>query len=213
MGPDCTLINILTRWEYHFMIPPRVESHAFISSREGKDGKKKRGYAIRFYLISRRPACVGNDSRRGLNPDRIRVVIGAAGGTKWLVLRHLDEALFSHFFAKRTMPLFLIGSSIGAWRFVVAAMPNPAEAIARFERAYCDQRYAAPPTTEEVTMVSRLILDEYIGDEGPARILIIHRTPATSKNTRQGGFHEIPRPRRGTARLLARRYFRGKRAR
>lgn len=54
----------------------------------------------------------------GIRPDDIKVVAGAAGGPKWLVLSHLDRAVFSSWLNFRRSPLFMIGSSIGttSWK-------------------------------------------------------------------------------------------------
>ena len=37
----------------------------------------------------------------GLDPDRVQVVAGAAGGPKWLVLYGLDRWLFGEYFKDR----------------------------------------------------------------------------------------------------------------
>ena len=38
----------------------------------------------------------------GLKPEMVRVVAGAAGGPKWLVLSRLDRAVFCEFFKQMT---------------------------------------------------------------------------------------------------------------
>ena len=63
------------------------------------------------------PAAMRIIQERGLRPQDIRVIAGAAGGPKWLVLSGLDRMIFGAWFPDRTAPLFLVGSSIGAWRF------------------------------------------------------------------------------------------------
>lgn len=107
----------------------------------------------------------------GLNPERIRVVTGAAGGPKWLVLGGLDRVLFGTFFRDRKNPLFLLGSSIGSWRFAAAAQKNSVSAIDRFEKAYLGQFYSRMPSTDEVSEASRKILDEYLDDRNIGEIL------------------------------------------
>jgi hypothetical protein len=79
----------------------------------------------------------------GLRPERIKVLAGAAGGPKWLVLHGLDRRLPS-FFAHRHEPLFTLGASIGAWRFLCAAIGDGA--LERFSQAYIEQRYDHKPT-------------------------------------------------------------------
>jgi hypothetical protein len=107
----------------------------------------------------------------GFNQDRISVLAGAAGGPKWLILGGIDRMLFGTIFQKRKRPLFMIGSSIGSWRFAALARKNQLEAIDRFERAYLDQFYTRVPTADEVTEVSQRILDSYLEDEAVAEVL------------------------------------------
>lgn len=80
---------------------------------------------------------------RGLRPQDIRVIAGAAGGPKWLVLSSLDRLIFGSWFEDRTAPLFLVGASIGAWRFAALSQRQPVARLDRFETAYIDQRYDA----------------------------------------------------------------------
>ncbi|OHD64229.1 MAG: hypothetical protein A2176_01000 [Spirochaetes bacterium RBG_13_51_14] len=107
----------------------------------------------------------------GLKPDRISVVAGAAGGPKWLVLGGIDRALFPGSFRNRKKPLFMIGSSIGSWRFAALAQNNQKEALDVFESAYLDQSYSRMPTAAEVTDVSQRILDSYVDDAKTDEIL------------------------------------------
>ncbi|MCJ8499231.1 patatin-like phospholipase family protein [Desulfatitalea alkaliphila] len=104
----------------------------------------------------------------GLRPDRIKVVAGAAGGPKGLVLHGLDLYLLD-FFAGRTAPLFLLGASIGAWRFLSTILG--AAALQRFTAAYTEQFYSRPPTPQEVSAQSRRILSGLMGHHAPAEAL------------------------------------------
>lgn len=107
----------------------------------------------------------------GLKPDRISVVAGAAGGPKWLVLRHLDRVLFSDWFKDRKAPLYMIGSSIGAWRFAGQCMADPKTALTDFESAYIHQAYAGKPSLEAVSRESARIQQTFLKDRGPWEIL------------------------------------------
>ena len=100
----------------------------------------------------------------GLKPEMVKVIAGAAGGPKWLVLNHLDRILFSSWFKMRTNPLFLLGSSIGAWRFAAASQNNHRKAIDRFQVEYLDQRYSSKPGPAEVTRETIRIMDSFIDD-------------------------------------------------
>jgi len=94
----------------------------------------------------------------------VKVIAGAAGGPKWLVLNHLDRVIFSSWFKMRTKPLFLLGSSIGAWRFAAASQNNHKKAIDRFQSGYLDQHYSSNPGPAEVTRETIRIMDCFIND-------------------------------------------------
>jgi hypothetical protein len=106
---------------------------------------------------------------QGLAPDDIEVIAGAAGGPKWLVLNGLDRAIFFQWFMSTPKPCFLIGSSIGGWRF--AAIAQGAEAYDRFEQAYIAQSYSAHPSPADVTRESARILDVFLDSAGVETIL------------------------------------------
>ena len=107
----------------------------------------------------------------GLKADDIDVITGAAGGPKWLVLGSLDRAVFGEFFRGRKRPLFMLGSSIGSWRFAAAARRDLLTALDRFEEAYLKQSFSASPSAREVTTVSRGVLDSYMDEEGVEEVL------------------------------------------
>lgn len=107
----------------------------------------------------------------GLGPGDVDVIAGAAGGPKWLVLNGLDRALFSGWIGSRRRPLFLIGSSIGSWRFAAAAHEDPASVIDRFESAYIGQAYRENPPPEDIDRQLESILDRLMGPGGPEQIL------------------------------------------
>lgn len=107
----------------------------------------------------------------GLKPEMVKVIAGAAGGPKWLVLNHLDRVIFSSWIKNRKKPLFLLGSSIGAWRFAAASQNNHQKAIDRFQAAYLDQRYNSNPGPEEVTLETKRIMNGFIDDRKINEIL------------------------------------------
>ena len=108
---------------------------------------------------------------RGLGPDDVKVVAGAAGGPKWLILGHLDRVLFGSWFRGRRQPLFLLGSSIGSWRFAADSCMDPVAAIDRMEDAYIHQAYDHKPTPREISEKSRAIIDQTLGLDGPREVL------------------------------------------
>lgn len=107
----------------------------------------------------------------GLKPEAIRVVAGAAGGPKWLILSHVDRFLFGGWITGRRTPLHLVGSSSGAWRFAAAAQTDPLVAIHRLERAYIAQRYAPHPAPAAVSREAGRILAHYLNPRTAAQAL------------------------------------------
>lgn len=108
---------------------------------------------------------------KGLCPDDIRVMAGAAGGPKWLVLAHLDKVLFSDWFQGRRKPLFLAGSSSGAWRFAAVCRKDPVSAVDRFRDAYVGQRYKSKPSPQKIAAEADKILNRLLEENGEEEIL------------------------------------------
>jgi predicted acylesterase/phospholipase RssA len=117
------------------------------------------------------PTALESLREHGFDRDAFTVMAGASGGAKWLVLGGLDRALATHFVAGRRDKLFLLGSSIGAWRSCCHAQADPLAALERFERAYLEQRYSERPTAAEVSRVTAGILAALLGEQGAAEIL------------------------------------------
>jgi len=107
----------------------------------------------------------------GVDPARIRLMLGASGGPKWLVLARLDRAILRQWLARRQRPLDLLGSSIGTWRFACYAQADPFAAFDRFEETYLAYRYKKgdPPAT--ITADSSANLDRVLGERGAEEIL------------------------------------------
>ena len=122
---------------------------------------------------------VGDEAARqianhGWSPDLFSLLLGASGGPKWFILSQLDRVLFGDFLQRGSQPLATLGSSIGAWRNACLTQPNPVSAIERMEQGYLNQTYDnAKPGPEEVTAVSRGILQSVLADSG-AEALVNH---------------------------------------
>ncbi len=108
---------------------------------------------------------------KGLTPDMVKVIAGAAGGPKWLVLNRLDRAIFTTWLTDRKEPLYLIGSSIGAWRFSVMSSRKPLETQKIFEEEYTNQTYKEKPNAQIVTQVTKKIIDSFLDDSTIDEIL------------------------------------------
>jgi hypothetical protein len=100
----------------------------------------------------------------GLSLERIRVLAGASGGPKWLVLSGMDLAL-TGLLKKRQSELSCIGSSIGSWRLAALAQEDNHSAVRSLEEHYIRQTYHGRPTAQEITAESRRIGAAYISDD------------------------------------------------
>lgn len=100
----------------------------------------------------------------GLNLSRVKVVAGASGAAKFLVLTGIDRVLLSQF-KQRTDPLYLIGTSIGAFRMAAYCQRDPVDALGKLEKEYIAQYYDSRPNRKEITDESWKILHAYIDDD------------------------------------------------
>lgn len=82
---------------------------------------------------------------RGLRAQDVRVVPGAAGGPKALVLTALDRLLLGQWLPSAGRPVHLIGASVGAWRMALACLPDAPAAFSRWARDYVAQDYPHEP--------------------------------------------------------------------
>ncbi len=113
----------------------------------------------------------------GFHPDLFGTLVGASGGPKWLVLRHLDSVLIDRLVLPRTTPLETLGSSIGSFRHACYAQTDPQVALTCFEPAYVEQSYAedeldgrGTPSKEAITRESKRVLDFLLGESGASEI-------------------------------------------
>jgi hypothetical protein len=104
---------------------------------------------------------------RGLRAADVRVIPGAAGGPKGLILNPLDRYLFGEWLAAGTQPVHLLGASIGAWRLASACLSDPARQLARMAEDYIAQEFEhAPgkaPRPRHVTEVFAAQLQAHFG--------------------------------------------------
>lgn len=97
--------------------------------------------------------------RHGLQADDISTLVGASGGPKWFSLFGIDQYLRREFFANRSQPLELLGSSAGAWRFACYAQNDGAAALKRFSDAYRTLCYPPAADLATVTRISHQVID------------------------------------------------------
>jgi hypothetical protein len=119
------------------------------------------------------PAALRHVRDHGLRLDDIDVLVGAAGGTKFLMLGELDRVLFTALAAApRARPLHCVGSSIGSWRLACLACSNPAAAIDRLGHAYLgERRYRPRAPASVVSTIRDDLLSATFGPESAASIV------------------------------------------
>lgn len=122
---------------------------------------------IRALQIHAGPRAQRHLREHGLRPQDVRIVPGAAGGPKGLILNPLDRFLFGQWLAdeaRAPQTLHLVGASIGAWRLACACLPDADAALAQLAEDYIGQRYAhdpgKPPTPQEVSATFGRKIDE-----------------------------------------------------
>jgi hypothetical protein len=97
------------------------------------------------------PAALRHVREHGLRLDDIDVLVGAAGGAKFLMLAGLDRVLFDALTATpRERPLHCVGASIGSWRLACLACAKPTAALDRLAEAYLGERRYRPRAPSSV---------------------------------------------------------------
>ena len=107
----------------------------------------------------------------GLCADDVKMVVGASGAAKWLVLHGLETALFGQSFVGRTKPLHLYGTSIGSWKSVAAARQNPKVAFDTLAQAYIHTYYQGRITPDQVAVEAERIMARFLGPGVPEEVL------------------------------------------
>ena len=90
----------------------------------------------------------------GLGPEQLRLIVGASGGPKWLVLKGLDRFLCHNWLPNAPQDIDLVGSSIGAWRMTVYAHPDPGKTFDEFLASYFSFRTDNVSSASELTKAS-----------------------------------------------------------
>ncbi|MES2151670.1 MAG: patatin-like phospholipase family protein [Pseudomonadota bacterium] len=127
--------------------------------------------ALAFYAGPKALARLGT---HGLQACDVAVVPAAAGGPKGLIFQALDQYLFGSWLPAAPRERSLIGASIGAWRLAAACQPDPVQAFARLGHLYCSQRYTAKPSPQEIDLVCRQLLADFVGAHAQAIVAHPH---------------------------------------
>ncbi len=117
------------------------------------------------------PSALKTIKKHGFDQSLFTAFLGASGGPKWFSLFGLDKYLFGEFFAGRTTPLDLVGSSAGAFRSACFAQNDPVAAVSRMAQSYSETVYSANATPGEITGKAVELLDYMLGENGAAEII------------------------------------------
>lgn len=122
------------------------------------------------FVIKAGPRALARLRAEGLRADRFRVMVGASGGPKWFILSGLDRYIAGEFLKDRAKPMYLLGSSVGAWRMAAHAAADPVRAITEFRDRYHHMRYATKAPAREVSRASRELIASFLGESGAREI-------------------------------------------
>lgn len=134
----------------------------------------------KYLKIQAGPVALKEIENKGFNQELVKMMLGASGGPKWLILYELDKYLSGEFFSQRNEKLHLLGSSIGSWRFACYAHENPIKALETFKNSYTnfgvefENKPDAKNSIDLVTKLSFEMLDSFIGKSTEEIDKIIH---------------------------------------
>ena len=113
--------------------------------------------------------------QQGLQASRIKMMVGASGGPKWLMLSRLDQYLCEHFFPQAKQKMALVGSSVGSWRMALYAQKDPLARFKEFEDIYLNkQSYSKKLTPQEITEFVNRVLDSLFSGQFAKDIVTTH---------------------------------------
>jgi hypothetical protein len=108
----------------------------------------------------------------GLEPERIAVFAGPAGGPKWFVSVGFDQVLMETDMLRRGPGrVLLVGSSAGGWRCLAMAAAHPQDAYERLRIAYSRNVFTRRDNQYTVSQALRSNVDHFLTDEDIAFVL------------------------------------------
>ena len=101
----------------------------------------------------------------GLYAHQVDMIPGAAGGPKGIGLTGLDQAIFADFFSKAKQRRYLIGSSVGAWRFAGIVAQGEKLGPEKLAELYINLPFHKKMKIAEIEKISRDMLYGILGDQ------------------------------------------------
>ncbi|KAF1023118.1 MAG: hypothetical protein GAK29_03018 [Acinetobacter bereziniae] len=96
--------------------------------------------------------------KEGLQSQHVDMIPGAAGGPKGIGLMGLDQAIFGDFLQRAKQRRFLIGSSVGAWRFAGILAQGEQLGPERLAELYIHLPFHKKMKIAEIEKISREML-------------------------------------------------------
>ncbi len=97
--------------------------------------------------------------------DRIGAYFGPAGGPRWLVASGFDLTLLQEGLLGRALPVWLVGSSAGAWRFAAWLQPEAVKSYLALREAYIAATYGRKDSPAAILDSLRAVVDGFIEDD------------------------------------------------
>lgn len=103
--------------------------------------------------------------KEGLYAQHVDMLPGAAGGPKGIGLTGLDQAIFGDFLTRAKQRRFLIGSSVGAWRFAGIIAQGEKAGPEKLAELYTHLSFNKKMNISDIEKISREMLTGIIGNE------------------------------------------------
>lgn len=103
--------------------------------------------------------------KEGLQAHHVDMIPGAAGGPKGIGLMGLDQAIFGDFLPRAKQRRFLIGSSVGAWRFAGIIAQGEKKGAEQLAELYINLPFHKGMKITDIEKISRNMLHGILGDQ------------------------------------------------
>ncbi len=103
--------------------------------------------------------------KEGLQAHHVDMIPGAAGGPKGIGLMGLDQAIFGDFLQRAKQRRYLIGSSVGAWRFASLIAQGEKKGAEQLAELYINLPFHKGMKIADIEKISRDMLHGILGDQ------------------------------------------------
>ena len=103
--------------------------------------------------------------KEGLQAHHVDMIPGAAGGPKGIGLMGLDQAIFGDFLQRAKQRRYLIGSSVGAWRFASLIAQGEQKGAEQLAELYINLPFHKGMKIADIEKISRDMLHGILGNQ------------------------------------------------